>query len=153
MRVRVVHWKDSEAEPLLQACRDCGFEVEYTAKDLPLIARAIRTTMPDALIIDLTRLPSHGRELALAVRSRKYSRGIPIVFVDGAPEKVEAIRRTASALLQSESSLRQQISQSRSSPHRDGALRHAHQSAKTRHQRSVLRRRGQRAPRLSFYAG
>jgi len=93
MRVRVVHWKDSEAEPLLQACRDCGFEVEYTAKDLPLIARAIRTTMPDALVIDLTRLPSHGRELALAIRSRKYSRGIPIVFVDGAPEKVEAIRR------------------------------------------------------------
>jgi CheY-like chemotaxis protein len=93
MRVRVVHWKDSEAEPLLQACRDCGFEVEYTAKDLPLIARAIRTTMPDALVIDLTRLPSHGRELALAIRSRKYSRSIPIIFVDGAPEKIEAIRQ------------------------------------------------------------
>ena len=81
LRIRVVHWKDSEAEPLLKACRDCGFEVEYSAKDLPLIARIIRSEIPDALVIDLTRLPSHGRELALAIRARKYTRGIPIVFV------------------------------------------------------------------------
>jgi len=98
LRIRVVHWKDSESGPLLKACRACGFEVEYTAEDLPLIARVVRGSVssnaaPDALVIDLTRLPSHRRELALAIRARKYTRGIPIVFVDGAPEKVAAIRK------------------------------------------------------------
>jgi CheY-like chemotaxis protein len=78
---------------LLKACQECGFEVEYSAKDLPLIARVIRKDLPDAVVIDLTRMPSHGRELALAIRNRKYSRGIPIIFVDGEPEKVEAIRQ------------------------------------------------------------
>ena len=49
--------------------------------------------MPDVLVIDLTRMPSHGRELAFAIRRTKYTRQIPIIFVDGEPEKVEAIRR------------------------------------------------------------
>jgi hypothetical protein len=93
LRVRVVHWKDSESGPLLEACRACGFEVEYSAADLPQIARVIRATLPDAVVIDLTRMPSHGRELALAIRARKYTRGIALVFVDGDTEKVEAIRR------------------------------------------------------------
>jgi hypothetical protein len=91
-RVRVVHWKDAEAEPLLAACRACGFEIEYDPKDPVYVVRAIRTSLPDAVVIDLTCRPSHGRELALAIRSRKYSRGIPIVFVDGDPEKVALIR-------------------------------------------------------------
>ena len=49
--------------------------------------------MPDALVIDLTRMPSQGRELAFAIRRTKYTRQIPIIFVDGEREKVEAIRR------------------------------------------------------------
>jgi hypothetical protein len=55
--------------------------------------RAIRQTLPDAVVIDLSRLPSHGREVACSLRNAKYSRRIPIVFVGGAPEKVEAIRQ------------------------------------------------------------
>jgi hypothetical protein len=38
-------------------------------------------------------MPSHGRELAFAIRRTGYTRHIPIVFVDGEPERVEAIRR------------------------------------------------------------
>jgi CheY-like chemotaxis protein len=92
-RVRIVHWKPAEAEALVETCRAGGFEVEFDATDLPLVAKTIRRTMPDALVIDLTRMPSYGRELAFAIRRTKYTRQIPIVFVDGEPEKVEAIRR------------------------------------------------------------
>jgi hypothetical protein len=46
----------------------------------------------DAFIINLNRLPSHGREQATAMRGSKSTRHIPIVFVEGAPEKVTPIR-------------------------------------------------------------
>jgi len=92
-RVRIVHWKPAEAGALLETCRAGGYEVEFDPDDLPLVARTIRRTMPDALVIDLTRMPSHGRELAFAIRRTKYTRQIPIIFVDGEAEKVEAIRK------------------------------------------------------------
>jgi hypothetical protein len=47
---------------------------------------------PDAIVIDLGRLPSHGRGLALALRERKTTRHVPLVFVDGEPEKVGRLR-------------------------------------------------------------
>jgi CheY-like chemotaxis protein len=59
----------------------------------PALVKSIRHNQPDAVVIDLTRLPSHGRDAALAIRRTKYSRHIPIVFVDGEPEKVEAVRK------------------------------------------------------------
>jgi hypothetical protein len=91
-RVRVVHWKPAEAEPLLEACRAAGHEVEYDPGDLPSTARTIRRTLPEALVIDLSRAPASGRELAFTIRHTKYTRQIPLIFVGGDPEKVEAIR-------------------------------------------------------------
>jgi hypothetical protein len=93
-RVRVVHWKAIEAEPLLDACRAAGHEVEFDAIDLPATARKVRQTLPEALVIDLSRSPASGRQLAYAIRNTKYTRQIPLIFVDGEPEKVEAIRVT-----------------------------------------------------------
>jgi hypothetical protein len=93
LRVRIVHWKAPEAGPLIEACRACGFEVEYDDVNGGLLVKMIRQKPPDALAIDLTRLPSHGRDVAIYLRRTKYARYIPLVFVDGAPEKVEAIRR------------------------------------------------------------
>jgi CheY-like chemotaxis protein len=92
-RVPIVHWKPAEAAALIETCRAGGFEVEFDADNLPLVAKTIRRTLPDALVIDLTRMPSHGRELAFAIRRTGYTRQIPILFVDGEKEKVEAIRK------------------------------------------------------------
>ncbi|HTA44299.1 MAG TPA: DUF3052 family protein [Bryobacteraceae bacterium] len=92
-RVRIIHWRPAEAGPLVEACRACGHEVEFDDIPFNILAKTIRRNQPDALVIDLTRLPSHGREVAMAIRRTKYSRHIPIVFVDGEPEKVEAIRK------------------------------------------------------------
>lgn len=44
-------------------------------------------------MIDLTRLPSHGREVGVAIRVTKGSRHVPLVFVEGDPEKVARIRQ------------------------------------------------------------
>ena len=92
-RVRIVHWKVLEAPPLIEACRACGFEIEYDDVKFPVLAKMIREKPPDVLVIDLTCLPSHGRESAVYLRRTKYARHIPIVFVDGEPEKVAATRQ------------------------------------------------------------
>jgi CheY-like chemotaxis protein len=92
-RVRIIHWRSAESGPLIEACRAGGFAVEYDDIPFPALAKSIRHDQPDALVIDLTHLPSHGREVAMAIRRTKFSRHIPIVFVDGEPEKVALIRK------------------------------------------------------------
>jgi CheY-like chemotaxis protein len=91
-RVRVIHWKAAEAAPLIEACRGAGFDVEYLERDGGAVCRAIRANPPDAIVIDLSRLPSHGREVAIWLRGAKSTRDIPIIFVEGGPSKVAAIR-------------------------------------------------------------
>lgn len=91
-RVRVIHWKAAEAAPLIEACRGAGFDVEYLERDGGAICRAIRSNPPDVVAIDLTRLPSHGKEVAVWLRNTKSTREVPIVFVGGDPLKVAAIR-------------------------------------------------------------
>ena len=92
-RVRLVHWKASEAAALLAALRGAGHAVDYDEKLSSGGFGAIRDSPPDIFAIDLSRLPSHGREVATFFRGQKATRHIPIVFVGGAPEKVEAIRK------------------------------------------------------------
>jgi hypothetical protein len=92
-RVRIVHWKAPQAEPLIEACRACGFDVEYDSVQFGALARMIREKPPDALVIDLSCVPSHGRDTAIAFRQTRYARHIPLIFVDGEPAKVDAIRR------------------------------------------------------------
>ncbi|HEY3837970.1 MAG TPA: hypothetical protein VGL72_15415, partial [Bryobacteraceae bacterium] len=92
-RVRLFHWNPGEAAPLVELLRGEGFAVDYQSKFEPGILREIRQAAPDAVVIDLSRLPSHGREIATALRGNKQTRSIPILFLDGATEKVEAVRQ------------------------------------------------------------
>lgn len=89
-RLRLIHWNTAEAAPLIELLRGSGYQVEF---DLPFQFTAIKNSTPDAFIIDLTRMPSHGREIGCALRSAKKTRQTPLLFLEGAPEKVAAIRR------------------------------------------------------------
>jgi len=93
VRLRVIHWKAPEAKPLLEDLRAAGYVVEYDERLHPEGLSAVRRSPPDAFVIDLSRLPSQGREVAIFLRGRKATRHIPIVFVGGEPEKVAAIRK------------------------------------------------------------
>jgi CheY-like chemotaxis protein len=59
----------------------------------PALLRAIRETTPSAVLIDLSRLPVQGRDVAVELRQNSATRPIPIVFVDGLPEKVLLVRQ------------------------------------------------------------
>jgi hypothetical protein len=92
VRIRLIGWNEDETTPRAAALRKAG----HTVAANPLNGsnyRTIRQSPPDLFLIDLTRLPSHGREVALQIREWKDTRCIPIVFVDGEAGKVERIRR------------------------------------------------------------
>jgi hypothetical protein len=91
-RVRLIHFNATEAAPLITAMSAAGYRVDYEeSRDHP-IWHDIRDQQPAAVVIDLSRLPSHGREIGIFLRGTKSTRQIPIVYVNGAPEKVESIR-------------------------------------------------------------
>lgn len=91
MRVRLIHWNPAEAAARVTGLQNAGFRIEYVPEDRAL--RGVREDPPDAVVIDLDRLPSHGREVALALRSHSATRRIPLVFAGGAAEKVERVKR------------------------------------------------------------
>ncbi len=91
--VLLIHWNPSEGAARLPDLKGRGFEAVQSATDGPSVFRQMRQLQPAAVVIDLERRPSHGREVAVAMRNAKWSRDIPIVFAGGEPEKVAAIRR------------------------------------------------------------
>jgi CheY-like chemotaxis protein len=91
-RVRLIHWNAEEAEERAERLRSAGYEVNAAVPDGPAALRAIRADPPDAVVIDLGRLPSHGREVGVSLRVTKATRGIPLVFVDGDPAKAGRVR-------------------------------------------------------------
>src|SRR5438067_12953176 len=92
-RVRLFHWRPEEAAPVIAKIREAGYEVVYRRDTQSPSVRQLRDSAPAAIVIDLSRMPSHGRYVGAWVRGSKSTRHIPLVFVDGDPQKVEAIRR------------------------------------------------------------
>lgn len=91
-RIRLVHWSAEEAEGHLRQLRDLGYQTDFDARPGPELFRQLTAAPPDAMVIDLSRLPSAGRDMALEVRHRRSTRRVPIVFVEGKPEKVKGVR-------------------------------------------------------------
>lgn len=58
----------------------------------PRAFREIRANPPDAILIDLTELPSYGRTMGVLLREQKGTRNIPLVFLKGDPEKAARVR-------------------------------------------------------------
>ena len=90
--MRLIHWNAAEAKPLIALLRKAGHTVLHEATSASGTFTRWKAEMPDALVIDLSRLPSHGREVAVGFRAAKATRHIPLIFVEGAPEKVAALR-------------------------------------------------------------
>ena len=91
-RVVLIHWNEEEAKPRVEQLRRIGLTVEWIA---PRGGRGLQPLIqnpPNAFLIDLTRMPSHGRAVGVYFRQRKATRGVPIVFMGGEPEKIESTR-------------------------------------------------------------
>ncbi len=89
----LIHWNEAEAGPRLERLRKLGFEAEWIAPRGGAGLKAYYESPPRAFLIDLTRMPSHGRAIAVLLRQRKVTRAVPIVFVGGEADKVEKARQ------------------------------------------------------------
>jgi CheY-like chemotaxis protein len=92
VKVLLVHWKASEAAGRVARLRSLGFDARHAAPDGMAGIKAMVADLPDLFVIDLERLPSQGRAVATALRNRKATRRIPLVFAGGEPEKVRKPR-------------------------------------------------------------
>jgi len=89
--IRLIHWNAIEAKRKTSILESTGYEVEYTPS-APQTLRELRNSPPAAVVIDLSRLPSQGRDIAINIRHAKATRNIPIIFVEGDPKKVNQIK-------------------------------------------------------------
>jgi CheY-like chemotaxis protein len=90
----LVHWHEAEAAERAERLRSFGHDVvvHWQQDGGGDLTRALAAEPPDALVIDLGRLPSHGREVATWLRQKKSLRHVPIVFVPGDEAKTARIR-------------------------------------------------------------
>src|SRR5262249_56395877 len=90
--VRLVCWKEELAQERSRILKQAGIPVDAS----PLVPGGgigqLRALDPAAVLIDLDRLPSHGREVAVAMRQSKALRRVPIVFAGGPEGKDVRIR-------------------------------------------------------------
>jgi hypothetical protein len=89
--LRFIHWKAEETEERADRLRELGYSVAASPFD-PSSARNLKVNLPAAFVIDLERLPSHGREVGVMLRMAKPTRLIPLVFVGGEAEKISRVR-------------------------------------------------------------
>ncbi len=91
-RIRLIHWNIAEAEERARRLRAPGYDVTVGPVG-PAELRVLRNNPPAAVVVDLSRLPSQGRDVAIAIRQYRSTRHVPLVLVDGNPEKLTGIRK------------------------------------------------------------
>ena len=90
-RVQLIHWNQAEAREKITLLRRGGYEVAFEPL-APGSLREMKANPPSAIVIDLSRLPGQGRDIAFALRHHKATQLVPIIFAGGDPEKVKRIR-------------------------------------------------------------
>ena len=89
--VRLICWNADRTRELSEQLETAGFAVDAGVIDGPAL-RALGQSSPDAVVIDLGRLPAQGRDVGVMSRTAARSRQTPLVFVDGAAAKVDRTR-------------------------------------------------------------
>ena len=92
-RILIVHWNREEAAERAGRVRQAGFEADtFWQPENGAALRELRANVPDAVVIDLTRIPSHGRAVGVFLRGQKATRGVPLLFIEGDPAKTARTR-------------------------------------------------------------
>jgi CheY-like chemotaxis protein len=90
--IKLVHWNPAEAAQRIRLLEAAGYTVNCDPLAGLDFLKTWREDPPAAVVIDLSRIPSRGREIAMAIRHSKATRLIPLVFVEGDPQKVRRIQ-------------------------------------------------------------
>ncbi len=91
-RVLVIHRDPPEASERAARLRALGVDASPYLSLGSRGFRGIQQDAPHVILIDLTRLPSYGKAMGVLIRQHKVLRSIPLVFVEGDPEKAAQVR-------------------------------------------------------------
>ena len=91
-QVRLIHWHDVEGQECQARLEEAGYKVDFEFLKDQASMRKIGAGRPEAIVIDLSRMPAQGRDLAIWLRQQTSTRHVPLVFLDGASEKVAKIK-------------------------------------------------------------
>lgn len=91
-RIRLIHWNEAERAERAHQLRKAGYTVDAAPVAGMPAFKALREDPPRAIVIDLSRLPSQGRDAAVLLRKYKSTRHVPIVFVEGDADKLARIQ-------------------------------------------------------------
>ena len=80
-----------EAQERVRELRVLGYKVTHGPIS-PGVLKKLREEPPAAVLIDLSRAPSMGRDVGIYIRHYRVTRSIPIVFFGGEPDKVSQIK-------------------------------------------------------------
>jgi hypothetical protein len=89
-KIFYLHWHETEVKERLTPLIKAGYEVTYhwSTQEHAKFGEAL----PDAVVISLDRLPSHGRAVAEWFGEAKKRQHIPLVFAGGETDKVKATK-------------------------------------------------------------
>lgn len=93
--VRLVSWDPDTAREHARNLKKAGFTVDASVLRTSGLIGQFRDHPPAVILIDLDRLPSHGRAVAVVVHGGKSTQHIPMVFAGGLVEKVKTAREQA----------------------------------------------------------
>lgn len=92
IRVLVFQKDSAEARRRVKELAALGYSVER-ASISPVVLRRLKEKPPAAVLIDLNRAPSQGRDVGIFIRHYRKTRNTPIIFLDGEPVKVDQVKR------------------------------------------------------------
>ena len=81
-RVFLIHWDGEECSQYKSSLEKLGLLVEAESEDGSKAFTRIRELAPDAVIIYLTRFPSHGRAVMEAMQNNGRTSFIPVFLVE-----------------------------------------------------------------------
>ncbi|HOP06186.1 MAG TPA: hypothetical protein PLF13_02740 [candidate division Zixibacteria bacterium] len=88
----LIHFNEAEALDRVHDLKTTGLRIVFEPFTSATF-KALRTDPPTVILIDLTRLPSSGRDIGISLRKFKTTRLVPLIYAGGAPEKVELIKK------------------------------------------------------------
>jgi hypothetical protein len=91
-RLRLVCWTEETAGERAALLKKAGLDVDASPFYVSGMITRLRENPPALMLIDLDRLPSHGRAVAVMLRTSKSMRHVPIVFAGGVEEKIARAR-------------------------------------------------------------
>src|SRR5258708_21958115 len=77
-QIRLVCWREELAAERARALKKAGLEVDASPFHPGGMITQLKENPPAVMLIDLDRLPSHGREVAVMLRSSKSMRHLTI---------------------------------------------------------------------------